>query len=185
MAANLPTLALYVDYQKAYDRVWHAALIFKLHRLGMPLDLLKMIENWLKNRKGYVSFGEKTSDVFHIDIELPQGSSLSPYLFIVFHSDLINYLGAHSCHLFADDLSVLIKPPIMKKLHPMIQYLEIEGNRICDQIFKYSIKWKQPINIFKTVVQLFHTQISRPILNEMMNGEKIEVVKEFRYLGFT
>ena len=185
MAANLPTLALYVDYQKAYDRVWHAALMFKLHRLGIPIDLLKMIENWLKNRKAYVSFGEKTSDVFDINVGLPQGSSLSPYLFIVFHSDLINCLGAHSCHLFADDLNVLIKPPIMKKLCPMIEYLEKEGTRICEQVFKYSKKWKQPINISKTVVQLFHTQIRRPTLNISMNGEKIELVKEFKYLGFT
>ncbi|CAF4507564.1 unnamed protein product, partial [Rotaria socialis] len=33
MAANIPTLALYVDYQKAYDRVWHAALICKLEKM--------------------------------------------------------------------------------------------------------------------------------------------------------
>jgi hypothetical protein len=33
MAANLSTLALYVDYQKAYDRVWHAALLLKLSRI--------------------------------------------------------------------------------------------------------------------------------------------------------
>ena len=144
-----------------------------------------MIVNWLKNRKTYVSFGEKTSDIFEISIGLLQGSSLSPFLFIVFHSDLINYLGAHSCHLFADDLNVLIKHPIMKKLHPMIQYLDIEGTRICDQVFKYSKKWKQPINISKTVVQLVHTQIARPIVNVRMNGDDIELVKEFKYLGFT
>ncbi|CAF1514775.1 unnamed protein product, partial [Rotaria sordida] len=41
--------------------------------------------------------------------------------------------GTHSVHLFADDLGILITPPIMKKLTPMIQYLEKEGTRICDQ----------------------------------------------------
>ena len=41
MAANLPTLAIYVDYQKACDRVWHAALLFKLWRFDMPLELQK------------------------------------------------------------------------------------------------------------------------------------------------
>ena len=56
----------------------------------MPLELLKIIENWLKGRKAYVAFGEKTSEVFDINIGLPQGSSLSPYLFIVYHSDLLN-----------------------------------------------------------------------------------------------
>jgi len=185
MAANLPTLAIYVDYQKAYDRVWHAALLVKLWRFGMPLVLLKIINSWLKNRKAYVIFGEKTSGIFNVDIGLPQGSSLSPYLFIVFHCDLINCIGAHSGHLFADDLCVLIRPPITKNLAPMIQYLENEGTRICNQVYAYSKKWKQPINISKTVVQLFHTQVDSPIVNVTMNEEKIEVVKEFKYLGFT
>ena len=67
----------------------------------------------------------------------------------------------------------------------MIQYLENEGTRICNQVYAYSKKWKQPINVSKTVAQLFHTQVKRPVVNVSMNGEKIELVKEFRYLGFT
>ena len=185
MAANLPALAIYFDYQKAYDRVWHAALLFKLWRFDMPLELLKIIESWLKGRKVYVAFGEKTSEVFDINIGLPQCSSLSPYLFIVYHNDLINCLGAHSGHLFADDLGILIRPAIMKNLAPMIQYLENEGTRICNQVYAYSKKWKQPINVSKTVAQLFHTQVKRLVVNVSMNKDKIELVKEFKYLGFT
>ena len=71
MATNLPTLAIYVDYQKAYDRVWRTALPFKLWRLDMPFELLKIIESCLKGRKAYVAFGEKTSEVFDIHIGLP------------------------------------------------------------------------------------------------------------------
>lgn len=138
MAANIPTLALCVDYQKAYDRVWHAALLCKLGRMGMPLNLLKMTGSWLNDRRAYVEYGEITSKIFNINIGLPQGSSLSPYLFIVFHSDLTNSLGAHSFHLFADDLCVLIRPPITKNLGSMIEYLEKEGTRVCNQVFTYS-----------------------------------------------
>ena len=83
LAANMPTLALYVDYRKAYDMVWHAGLLVKLSGLGMPVELLKMTSSWLKNRQAYIALGEKRSDRFQIDIGLPQGSSLSPYLFIV------------------------------------------------------------------------------------------------------
>ena len=151
----------------------------------MPLELLKIIESWLKGRKADVAFGEKTSEVFNINIGLLQGSGLSPYLFIVYHSDLINYLGAHSGHLFADDLGILIRSPIMKNLAPIIQYLEKEGKRICNQVYAYSKKWKQPINVSKTVAQLFHTQVKKPVVNVTMNGEKIELVKEFKYLEFT
>ena len=185
MAANIPTAAIYVDYQKAYDRVWHAGLVTKLWRLGIPPSMLKMIVSWLKDRKAYVMFGEKSSETFDINIGLPQGSSLSPYLFIVFHCDLIQHIGAHSSHIFADDLCVLIRPPILIKLAPMVEYLEREGTRVCNQIYEYSKKWKQPINVKKTVAQLFYTQIKKPIVNLKMNGQKIELVNQFRYLGFT
>ena len=42
MAADVPTLAIYVDYQKAYDKVWHRGLFVKLNKRGIPLGLLKL-----------------------------------------------------------------------------------------------------------------------------------------------
>lgn len=66
MAANLPTLAIYVDYQKAYDRVWHNVFLVKLFRLSMPLGLLKVIASSLKDRRAYVAFGETFECVLHL-----------------------------------------------------------------------------------------------------------------------
>ena len=57
----------------------------------------------------------------------------------------------------------------MKNLAPMIQYLEKEGTRICNQVYAYSKKWKQTISVSKTVAQLFHTQVKRPVVNVTMN----------------
>ena len=98
MVANILTLAIYVDYQKAYDRVRHAALLTELQRLEMTLSTLKMLVSWLIDRKAFVVFGDKSSEVFYIDIVLPQNSSLSPCLFIVFHCDLVNSIREHSEH---------------------------------------------------------------------------------------
>ena len=184
MAANVPTLAIYVDYQKAYDKVWHKGLLVKLDRKGIPSGLLRLINSWLKDRQAYVVFGESESKVFRTHIGLPQGSSLSPYLFIVYHCDLITCLGAHSSHIFADDLSVLITPPIDRKLYPMMNYLEKEGTRICKEIAVYSKKWRQPINPSKTVVQVFHSQVKIPVVDIYMENQRLEIVKEFKYLGF-
>ena len=127
--------------------------------LEIPHSLLKMIVSWLSDRRAYVVIGETESDVFDINIGLPQGSSLSPYLFVVFHSDLIQSIGAHSGHLFADDLCVLIQPPLTPKFSHMIEYIEEEAAKVCNRIFEYSRKWRQPINVSKTVAQLFFTQI--------------------------
>ena len=162
LAANVHTLAVYVDYKKVYDMIWHMGLIVKLRDLGMPITLLKIIVSWLGTRQAYITFGETRSDNFEINMGLPQGSSLSPYLFIVFHCDLIKCIGAHSGHLFADDLNLLMRTSIMKSLSRMMEYMEQEGTRICHSLVEYSKKWKQPINVQKTVGQLFYTQIEQP-----------------------
>ncbi|CAF2261169.1 unnamed protein product [Rotaria magnacalcarata] len=170
IAANIPTLAIYVDYQKVYDIVWHAALIVKLNHLGMPHGLLKFFISCLNDKQAYVVFGEQSSNRFRIFSGHPQGNSLSSYLFIVFHSDLTTVLGANWAHIFADDLNVLIRPPISKNFVPMIEYLEKEGTKVCNQIAAYSGKWKQPINVSKTVAQIFFSQVTKPQINITMNG---------------
>ncbi|CAF5227803.1 unnamed protein product, partial [Rotaria magnacalcarata] len=50
MIANIPTAATHVDYQKAYDKVWHKGLIVKLNRLNISAGLLKLIISWLSDR---------------------------------------------------------------------------------------------------------------------------------------
>jgi len=185
LAGNIPTLGIYVDYKKAYDLVWHKGLIVKLWRMQMPLEVLKILINWLENRSAYITFGNKKSETFRIHIGLPQGSSLSPYIFIVYHADLISNTEAFSTHIFADDLSVLIAPPIRKRYKEMLHSLTIAGSRICQNLYNYAQKWKQPINVVKTVFQTFHSQVKRPSIEIEMNKSQLEGVRAFKYLGFT
>lgn len=72
--------------------------------MSIPLEILKLVINWLENRSAYVVFGKEKTKTFNKHIGLPQGSSLSPYIFIVYHTDLLKCTGAFSTHLFADDL---------------------------------------------------------------------------------
>ena len=161
LAGNIPTLGIYVDYKKAYDLVWHMGLVVKLSRLHMPVELLKLLINWLAERQAYITFDTKKSNIFRTHVGLPQGSSLSPYVFILYHADITQNVEGFSTHLFADDLSTLITPPIQKSCQDMITFINSAGTRICQNLFDYSIKWKQPINISKTVVQIFHSQVKK------------------------
>jgi hypothetical protein len=112
-------------------------------------------------------------------------SALSPFIFVVFHSDLVNCFGAHSCHLFADDLIVLIRAPLQRSFHALSQYLEIEGTKVYSKITKYSRLWKQPINVGKSVAQVSHSQVKISVVNVSMLGQKLEIANSFNYLGFT
>jgi hypothetical protein len=157
----------------------------KLYKMGIPLNLLKMIESWLDKRTAFISFGQKKSELIKVRIGLPQGSALSPFIFVVFHSDLVNCFGAHSGHLFADDLSVLIRAPLQRSLQTLTQYLEIEGTKICGKIAEYSNLWKQPINLGKSVAQVFYSQVKKPTISVSMLGQELKIVDSFKYLGFT
>ena len=157
----------------------------KLNRFGIPSGLLKLLTSWLTDRCAYVEFRENKSKIFYIHADLPQGSSLSPYLFIVYHCDIVSCVSSHSSNIFADDTNMLISPPICRGIKPMIKFLEDEGTKVCNKIAHYSKKWKQPINISKTVVQIFHSQVQNPIVDVYMHGQRLELVKEFKHLGFT
>ncbi len=110
---------------------------------------------------------------------------MSPYIFIIYHADITTCVGAFSTHLYADDLCTLITPPIQKKFGKMIKFINEAGSRVCQKLSEYSRKWKQPINISKTVVQIFHSQVKRPQVEVVMDGVLLEVVRTFKYLGFT
>jgi hypothetical protein len=159
--------------------------LFNLWRFDMPLNLLKMIGSWLWDRKAYVVFSGRTPKAFYLNKGLLHDSSYSPYLSIVFHCHLINYLGTHWNHLFTDYLSVLIRSPIRKNSASIIQYLEKEGTWICNQIYAYYNKMKTTDKCIEnsgTVIS--HT--GKKTCSECHNKrKKITLVREFKYLKFT
>ena len=104
----------------------------------MPMALLKMIASCLDKHQAYVTLAAVRSDTFDINLGLPQGSSLNPYLFIGCHCDLIICIGAHSEHLFADGMSVLIGVSIMGSLSQMIGYLGKEGTQVNFKLLEYA-----------------------------------------------
>ena len=67
----------------------------------------------------------------------------------------------------------------------MIKFLEDEGTKVCNKIAQYSKKWKQLINISKTVMKIFHSQVQNPLVDVYMQGQRLELVKEFKHLVFT
>ena len=90
---------------KAFDKVWHVGLIFKLEQNGVTGNLLKLFENYLKNREQRVVVNGTHSDVGSMRSGVPQGSVLGPLLFLVYINGLEKGIKS-PIKFFADDTSL-------------------------------------------------------------------------------
>ena len=107
----------FLDISKAFDKVWHEGLVFKLKTYGVEGNLLKLLENYLTDRQQRVVLNGRTSSWQNIYAGVPQGSVLGPLLFLIYINDLPDGLTS-VCKIFADDTSLFSKV-IGKKLQTL------------------------------------------------------------------
>ena len=102
---GLEVRGFFFDISKAFDKVWHAGLIYKLRQNGICGDLINIRNDFLTNRKERVVLNGQCSSWVDIRAGVPQGSLLGPLLFLIYVNDLQNGLNS-ACKLFADDTSL-------------------------------------------------------------------------------
>ena len=98
---------LFFYISKAFDRVWHLGLIYKLKQAGIEGPLLEWLSHYLKDRKQCVVLPGVSSGWSFLKAGVPQGSILRPLLFLVFINDIVIDLSTN-IRLFADDTSLYI-----------------------------------------------------------------------------
>ena len=102
---SLDTRGIFLDISKAFDRVWHDGLLYKLKLYGINGPLLNLLKSFLTNRFQRVVHNGQTSNWKEILADVPQGSILGPLFFLIFINDIAD--GIHSnIKIFADDTSI-------------------------------------------------------------------------------
>ena len=99
---------VFCDIKKAFDRVYHKGLIYKLKKAGIHGVLLNWFQNYLADRYQQVIIRGQKSEIGVIKAGVPQGSVLGPLLFLIYINDLTNVVHNCKVKLFADDTSVFI-----------------------------------------------------------------------------
>ena len=141
------TTAVFVDLKQAYDRVWRKGLLLKMQRLGIKGNLYNWIKNFLANRTIQTKVNNTLSSKHTIEDGLPQGSSLSCTLFLIFLNDLPSELKSKKA-LYADDL-------VIWHTHKYVRQNARHLNADLARLMDYCTKWKLTINVDKTVYSTF------------------------------
>ena len=102
---SLETRSEFLDMSKAFDRVWHEGLIYKLKTIGVSNNLLTLFKSSLDNRYQRALLNGQNYHWELIEAGVPQGSILGPLLFLIYINDLPNNLISN-VKLFANDTSV-------------------------------------------------------------------------------
>ena len=106
---NMDTDCIYLDYEKAFDKVDHNLLLAKLKRYQIPALFVDWIQSFLSNRTQTVVVGGKQSRPQRVVSGVPQGSVLGPVLFLVFVNDIERSLTSSTIGFFADDTRISSK----------------------------------------------------------------------------
>jgi len=144
------TLLTLLDLSKAYDTVWRDGLIHKLLNANVPVKIIRWIQTWLNNRLNFVTINNVQSKRTIFQQGVPQGSVISPILFLLYINDLKDRLPNNGVKLslFADDIAAYIsgnkKDDLSNKMQSTI-----------NEIHAWTLKWKLHLNPEKCNYLLF------------------------------
>ena len=109
------TSVLYLDISSAFPSVNHRRLLHNLRKRGVPEPMVRWIAEFLRERRTQLNFDDFTSDPLLADCGIPQGSPLSPLLYLFYSADLLELVDPKDCARlslgFIDDTAMAVSSP--------------------------------------------------------------------------
>ena len=172
----------FIDFKKAFDRVWHDGLWHVLHSFNVDKGIVQIIQTLYDNASSAVLLNNQVGESFRTTVGVRQGCLLSPVLFNIFlerimietlhdHHTSISIGGRPLCSLrFADDIDLL--GGNNQELQDLTTRLETSARAYGMEVS--TTKSKTMVNSSSDI----HANIT-------MNGDLLEEVDRFKYLGAT
>ena len=168
-----------IDYAKTFDCVDHNKLWKILKEMGIPDHLICLLRNPYAGQKAAGRTGHGTTDWFQIGKGLCQGCILSPCLFNLYAEYIIRNAGLKEAQAgikiagrninnfrYADDTSFMAESE--EELESLLRKVKEESEKV-------GLK----LNIQKTKIIA-----SGPITSWQIDGETVETVTDFLFVGF-
>ena len=169
--------SIYLDFSKAFDKVPHKRLIWKLQHIGgIDGALLKWMSDFLQGRQMSTVIRGTASQHREVTSGVPQGSVLAPIMFLIYVNDLGEDLSRNSyINMFADDAK------IQRKIIDENSCKELQED--IDKIKAWGEKWKMDFNVDKCHIVRFGESDKRPIWQYKLGEEKIPSSDKEKDLG--
>ena len=162
---------VYFDFKKAFDSIDHRLLCSKLPKYGFDKQLLKWIENYLRDRTQIVCVGSSFSQEAPVRSGVPQGSCIGPLLFILYINDVTETISPNVfAGIYADDLKLFSGT----SNHDDIQ-------KSIDSVHDWAVAWNMQLSIPKcSVLNIGSNNNNQPYY---LNGVVLKSEKLIRDLG--
>ena len=145
---------LFLDVAQAFDKVWHAGLIHKIHGV-LPKAYCSLIESYLKDRTFQVSYNGALSNWCSIQAGVLQGSVLEPILYLLYMSDIPTSDQVDN-PMFADDTALLAVADDQEQGIEMVQ-------QHMNKLLKWTNRWKIKINSDKSKHVVFSLRYQKDL----------------------
>ena len=172
MDEGSPVDVIYLDFQKAFDKVPHQRLILKLKSHGMGNSIINWIEQWLTDRSQRVVVDGEVSCWKSVLSVVPQGFVLGPNLFLVYIDDLEEGVTGNILK-FADDTKLFRKTKEIGDKHKLQDDI--------DKLVRWSEKWQMLFNFGKC--KFIHTGPGNTGMNYEMGGTILSKTMKEKDLG--
>jgi len=164
-----------LDVEKAFDSVWHDGLRYKLSQIGLPVKLVRLLSSFLSDRTISVRIGDVLSKPVALKAGTPQGSVLSPLLYLIYVNDIpIHPTSKCDGGQFADDIS-------MWTLAKSTKVTRLRLQRALSDLELWCSIWRIKLNAAKT--QLVRFPKRKEKLELRLFGQTISEKDELTLLG--
>ena len=171
----------FIDFKKAFDRVWHDGLWQVLRNFNIEEGLILCIEALYKNASSAVLLGSQVGDYFKTTVGVRQGCLLSPVLFNLFLENIMR----ETLHDFTPTVSIGGRPLCNLRFADDIDLIagsNSELQDLTDRLTSRSTAHGMEVSSEKSKI-LVNAENKKA--NIIMNGEHLEEVDTFKYLGAT
>ena len=167
-----------MDFAKAFDKVPHRRLLHELDYYGIRGSIHELINSWLSGRTQQVVLDGQASDPVPVLSGVPQGSVLTPILFVIFINDLPDNIRS-SVRLFADDRVLYRNIHLIQDCLTLQEDLTSLGQWEANRHMKFNVVKCHSMRVTR------HQHHKHILFDYSLHNQTLGDVRSAKYLGIT